>query len=149
MSGTINSAAALGVGARKSATKSQIVKSISWPTAETIGRAEWKIARATISSLNSHKSSMLPPPRVTTMRSTRANTSLGVASSRMATAISCAAPVPCTRTGLIRICNHGARRRSTFSISRMAAPLGDVTIPMRCGNFGNGRFRSGANNPSD
>ena len=30
----------------------------------------------------------------------------------------------------------------------MAAPLGDVTIPMRCGNFGNGRFRSGANNPS-
>ena len=29
-------------------------------------------------------------------------------------------------------------------MSRTAAPLGDVTIPIRCGNFGNGRFRSGA-----
>jgi hypothetical protein len=61
----------------------------------------------------------------------RRKTSLGVASSRMATAISCAAPVPCTRTGLIRICNHGARRRSTFKMSRTAAPLGEVTIPIR------------------
>ena len=148
ISGTINSAAALGVGARKSATKSEMVKSISWPTAETIGTAEWKIARATISSLNSHKSSMLPPPRVITMRSTDANALLGKASSRIATAISCAAPVPCTRTGLIRICNHGARRLSTFSMSRIAAPLGDVTMPIRRGNFGNRRFRSGANNPS-
>ena len=31
------SAAALGVGARRSATKSAMVKSISWPTALTIG----------------------------------------------------------------------------------------------------------------
>ena len=113
-----------------------------------MGTVEWNIARATISSLNSHKSSILPPPRVTTMRSTEANALLGKTSSGMATAISCAAPVPCTRTGLIKICSHGARRRSTFSMSRIAAPVGDVTIPIRRGNFGNGRLRSGANNPS-
>jgi hypothetical protein len=41
------SAAALGVAARKSAAKSLMVKSISCPMAETTGRAEWKIARAT------------------------------------------------------------------------------------------------------
>jgi hypothetical protein len=29
----------------------------------------------------------------------------------------------------------------------MAAPVGDVTSPMRCGYFGSGRFRSGANKP--
>ena len=52
-----NSAAALGVAARKSATKSLIVKSISWPTAETTGNSELKIARATTSSLNAQRSS--------------------------------------------------------------------------------------------
>ena len=36
MLGAANSAAAVGVGARKSATKSAIVKSVSWPTAEII-----------------------------------------------------------------------------------------------------------------
>ena len=35
----INSAAAEGVGARRSATKSAMVKSVSWPTAETMGSA--------------------------------------------------------------------------------------------------------------
>jgi len=42
----------------------------------------------------------------------------------------------------------GARRRSTFDMSRMAAPLGEVTSPIRRGNFGNGRLRSGAKSPS-
>ena len=70
-SGTISSPAALGVGARKSATKSAIVKSISCPTAETTGISEAAIARAKISSLNSHRSSALPPPRQTTITSTR------------------------------------------------------------------------------
>ena len=37
ISGDANSAAADGVGALKSATKSQIVKSVSCPTAEIIG----------------------------------------------------------------------------------------------------------------
>ena len=63
------SAAALGVAARTSATKSAIVKSISWPTAETIGIADSKIARATTSSLNAHKSSSEPPPRVIKIKS--------------------------------------------------------------------------------
>ena len=40
MFGTTISAAAEGVGARKSATKSEIEKSVSWPTAETIGISE-------------------------------------------------------------------------------------------------------------
>ena len=148
MSGTISSAAALGVGARKSATKSQIVKSISCPIAETTGTLTSTITRATISSLNSHKSSMLPPPRATTIRSTGNQFSLGVASSRTATAISAAAPLPCTRTGLIRICSQGARRRKTFSRSRMAAPLGEVTIPIRRGNLGSARLRAGSKSPS-
>ena len=37
ISGFASSAAADGVGALKSATKSAIVKSVSWPTAEIIG----------------------------------------------------------------------------------------------------------------
>ena len=37
MSTTANSADAVGVGARRSATKSAIVKSTSWPTALIIG----------------------------------------------------------------------------------------------------------------
>ena len=63
------SAAALGVAARMSATKSAMVKSISCPTADTTGSADSKIARATASSLNAHKSSSDPPPRVTKIRS--------------------------------------------------------------------------------
>ena len=41
-SGTANSAAALGVGARRSATKSAIVKSTSWPTARPLGSRNGK-----------------------------------------------------------------------------------------------------------
>ena len=40
-------AAAVGVGARTSATKSQIVKSVSWPTPDTTGSADSNTARAT------------------------------------------------------------------------------------------------------
>ena len=42
----------VGVGARASAAKSQIVKSVSWPTPETMGMRDSCTARATISSLN-------------------------------------------------------------------------------------------------
>ncbi len=45
-----------GVGARTLATKSAIMKSVSWPTAEMTGIVLAKIALATISSLNAHKS---------------------------------------------------------------------------------------------
>ena len=49
--GTANSAAADGVGARKSATKSHIVKSISCPTAEIIGTGELATILASSSSV--------------------------------------------------------------------------------------------------
>ena len=57
--------AADGVGARKSAVKSQMVKSTSCPTAEIIGVRQQKISRASASSLKLHKSSSEPPPRPT------------------------------------------------------------------------------------
>ena len=64
-----SSAAADGVGTRRSAAKSQMVKSISWPTALITGILLAAISRASISSLKHQRSSMLPPPRVTTMTS--------------------------------------------------------------------------------
>ena len=63
LDGDASSAAAVGVAARVSATKSQIVKSVSCPTPLIVGMRQLAIARATASSLNCHKSSMLPPPR--------------------------------------------------------------------------------------
>ena len=71
--GTAISAAAVGVGARRSAAKSMSVKSVSWPTAEMSGIAEAAAARTTISSLKLHRSSRLPPPRATIRRSGRGN----------------------------------------------------------------------------
>ena len=62
-SGHTSSAATDGVAARKSATRSASVVSVSWPTALTTGIAEAKIARATLSSLNTASSSADPPPR--------------------------------------------------------------------------------------
>ena len=62
MSGTAILPAAVGVGALLSATKSDIGRSISWPTALMTGTSEAKIARATISSLKAIRSSKLPPP---------------------------------------------------------------------------------------
>ena len=57
---TTISAAADGVGARRSATKSAMVTSVSWPTAEMTGTGDAAIARATISSLNARRSSSEP-----------------------------------------------------------------------------------------
>ena len=69
MSGDIISAAADGVGALKSATKSEIVKSVSWQIAEIIGILLLNISLATFSSLNGHKSSIDPPPLASTITS--------------------------------------------------------------------------------
>ena len=69
--GTAISAAAVGVGARRSAAKSISVTSVSWPTAEISGMKLAAAARTTISSLNDHRSSSEPPPRATMMRSGR------------------------------------------------------------------------------
>ena len=54
-----------GVGARMSATKSAMVKSVSCPMAEITGTEHAAIARATRSSLKVHRSSSDPPPRAT------------------------------------------------------------------------------------
>lgn len=70
LSATAISAAADGVAARTSATKSAIVKSISCPTAEITGISDSYIARATISSLKAQRSSIDPPPRPTIKQST-------------------------------------------------------------------------------
>ena len=67
----MSSAAAEGVGARRSATKSAMVKSVSWPTAETTGRRDAAMARATRSLLKAARSSSDPPPRASTITSTR------------------------------------------------------------------------------
>jgi len=68
--GVAISAAAEGVGALISATKSHIVKSISWPTADIIGIFDSNTHLATSSSLNDHKSSIDPPPLPTIIVST-------------------------------------------------------------------------------
>ena len=64
-SGNASSAAADGVGALMSATKSAMVKSVSWPTAEITGTGQSNIALATHSSLKGHRSSIEPPPLAT------------------------------------------------------------------------------------
>ena len=71
MSGFASSAAADGVGALRSATKSAIVKSVSCPTADIIGILESYIALATIYSLKGHKSSNEPPPLAKIITSAR------------------------------------------------------------------------------
>ena len=69
--GTAISAAAVGVGARRSAAWSISVVSVSWPTAEISGIGDSAAARTTSSSLNAHRSSIEPPPRATISRSGR------------------------------------------------------------------------------
>ncbi len=91
---------------------------------------------------------MLPPPRATTRTSSVFQASLGALSSRIAVAISSEAPAPCTRTGLISTSTFGARRCRTFRMSWIAAPLAEVTMPIRRGNFGRTRFRACSKRPS-
>ena len=62
-SGTAASAAADGVAARTSATRSTTVMSTSCPTAEIMGTEHAATARATRSSLKAQRSSRAPPPR--------------------------------------------------------------------------------------
>ena len=69
MLGIAISAAAEGVGARKSAVISLIVTSVSCPTAEIIGISHLLIALANNSSLNGQRSSIDPPPRAKIIKS--------------------------------------------------------------------------------
>src|SRR5205809_417548 len=116
-SGLTSSAAAVGVGARRSATKSAIVKSVSWPIPVTTGIGHARIARATISSLKAHKSSMLPPPRTSNMTSHPPSRPAVLS----AEAIFSAAPSPWTCTGKTTTSIDGLRRASVVSTSRSAA----------------------------
>ena len=70
--GVAISAAAVGVGARRSETKSIRVVSVSCPTAEIRGMALAAATRANASSLKGQRSSMEPPPRATISTSGRA-----------------------------------------------------------------------------
>ena len=142
--GTAISAAPEGVGARTSATKSAMVKSISWPTPTITGVSMAARARATTSSLNDQRSSKEPPPRVSIRRSH----SCLASARRNVRAIWSAAPSPCTGVGYTRTGTAGKRRASTVKTSRTAAPLGDVRIPIRSGSCGRLRLRSASNNPS-
>src|SRR5258706_156940 len=121
-SGLTSSAAAVGVGARRSATKSAMVKSVSWPMPVTTGTGHARTARAPISSLKPPKSSMLPPPR--TSNTTSHPPSLPAISS--AAAIFSAAPSPWTCTGKTTTSMDGLRRASVVNTSREAAALRDV-----------------------
>ena len=76
--GTAISAAAVGVGARRSAAWSIRVVSVSCPTAEISGITLAAAARATLSSLNPQRSSIEPPPRATISRSGRGKAPPGV-----------------------------------------------------------------------
>src|SRR5205085_1185798 len=100
------SAAAEGVAARTSAAKSAMVTSVSCPMAEMTGICEARIARATSSSLNAHRSSTEPPPRPTMIASivsficpAASAAACCAFKSAIARAISREAPAPCTRVG--------------------------------------------------
>ena len=146
--GTAISAAAVGVGARRSEAKSIRVVSVSWPTAEISGMVEAAAARTTISSLKAQRSSRLPPPRATISTSGRGT---GPSTGRrlkpaIAAATSPAALSPCTATGQTST-RRGKRSARRCRMSRITAPDGEVTTPITSGRNGSGRLRSGRTGP--
>ena len=66
----------------------------------------------------------------------------------MAATILWADPSPWTVTGANNISKFGNRRVKTSTISLTAAPVGEVTRPIRCGSLGKTFFRIASNNPS-
>ena len=152
-----SSAAAVGVGARTSATKSAIVKSVSWPTPQTTGTGLRTMARASASSLKAQRSSMEPPPRtrrITSMRGappscTPAAASLAKVYRRPSARTSSAgAPAPWTGATATTTGTWGARRCNVLTTSCSAAAPSDVTSPMPRGIRGNARLRAASNRPS-
>ena len=146
MSGLMTSAAAEGVGARRSAIKSAMVTSVSCPTAATIGRSLLKMALATGSVLNDQRSSSEPPPRVSSSAS-NFSAPQSLANAILST-IWRTESSPCTAVGITVTSMAGKRRFSTCSTSLIAAPVGEVITP-RCWIIaGMAFFASGANRPS-
>ena len=137
------SAAPLGVSARRSAAKSQRLKSTSCPTAEIVGTFEAATARATISSLKHHKSSKEPPPRVITSKSKPK-----FCAAEICAEISRAASAPWTREGRTTISPFHPRLRNMLIKSLTAAPVGEVTTPILRGKNGMGFFLSLSKSPS-
>ena len=122
--GTAISAAPVGVGARMSAARSISVQSVSWPTAEITGISDAATARTTASSLKPHRSSRLPPPRATMIRSGRGiGPPSGSALNPLTAAVTSAAQVsPCTRTGHTTTCS-GNRSLMRCTMSRMTVTM--------------------------
>ncbi len=139
---TASSAAAEGVGARRSDTKSMIVVSVSWPTAEMMGTEQSNTAWATSLSLKAHRSSMEPPPRPTIITSTP-----NASSARMPLTMLPTAASPCTMAGYRMICTYGFLLPATWMMSRTAAPVSAVTTPKVLMNLGMGCLYSRANMP--
>ncbi len=110
------------------------VVSVSCPTAEISGIDDAAAARTTISSLNGIRSSRLPPPRATMRRSGRGIGPPGTSRLKpsIAAATCAAAPSPCTATGQSRTW-RGKRSARRCRMSRMTAPVGEVTTPMTSG----------------
>ena len=142
--GTANSAAADGVAARTSATRSQIVTSTSCPTAEIVGIGHDARARATRSSLNAQRSSRAPPPRPMI----RTSASFHRQTRSMAATSDSGAPSPCTLAATITISTSALRALATVMMSCMAAPSGLVITAIRRGNAGSARLREGSISPS-
>ena len=94
-------------------------------------------ARTTISSLKLHRSSSEPPPRATISTSGLGTGSLAVSAlkPRIAAATSAAEVSPCTRTGQT-MTRTGKRSASRWRMSRMTAPVGEVTTPTTRGKIG-------------
>ena len=106
-------------------------------------------ARTTSSSLKAHKSSIEPPPRATINRSGRGTAPPRSSALKPRTAaLTCPFAVsPCTSTGHT-ITWDGKRSSSRWSMSRITAPVGEVTTPMVFGRKGSGFLRVGSNSPS-
>ena len=140
----MSSAAAVGVSARLSATKSQRVKSVWCPTAEITGALLARTARTSASSLKPQRSSIEPPPRPTTMRSIP-----GIALASLSPLITEPGQVsPWTRAGTNQAVPFHPRVFRTSMKSCQTAPLSEVTNATTFGKSGKGRFNASSKRPS-
>ena len=129
--------------------KSISVVSVSCPTAEISGIALAAAARTTISSLKAIRSSTEPPPRATMIRSGRGRCAAAerVEAARWRRRPRPAAFSPCTATGHSST-RRGKRACSRCMMSRITAPVGEVTTPITSGRNGSVFLRAASNRPS-
>ena len=122
ISGLAITAAPVGVGALRSDTKSQIVKSASWPTPDITGIVLSKIHLANSSSLKQDKSSIEPPPRAMIIQSHVAS-----AFALFSAAIKdFGASAPCTNAGYKTTSAKGYLFWIVDSTSCLASPVAEV-----------------------